>query len=383
MRLGGFLVGPIAALLFVCIGCGPPVEIKQPDLPEDAMGEEDKNVNVKKAKEHIEKAVAALRDSKLKLAREELDKAEPFADELKREEIRRVRQSVDEEKAKGSIPKINDYATQGKCEVAVKKVNKVMDKNKGTAVGTFVKKGTSKKILACLLDQLAVDLSIARELAERQDVKRSLTKLDHQTLVTKVTDSTVKELIGKFSEPLENKEWGKAKALLDELIERKEAGDNEYNRIMGLIREGIGKEIKEKVDDGLDNKSEGHQSSQRRGRAHRDRGMGQQEGELGRRRKDAGRYQVHADEPGVVVGLLEAELFLCVATVELDLWPCRAEAGAQPVQGQEDQDHQARQEGVANRRVERMGAGLEEGSRVAERSRGSREARDGLDQVER
>jgi hypothetical protein len=235
--------------------CGPPREMKQPDLPDDLIGDVDENVDVAKAKEHIENAVAALRDDKLDVARKELDEAAPFADELKREEIRRVRQSVDEAEANKSIPGIKKIASSGKCEEAVAKSVKIIKGRKGTAVPVFVRKGTSPKILNCLLDQLAVDLSIGRELAESDDVERSLTKADFQTYVTKVTDETVKELVGKFEEPIANKDWAKAKKLLDELVERKEAGDNEYNRIMGLIREGIAKEIAEKVEEGLDDKN--------------------------------------------------------------------------------------------------------------------------------
>lgn len=255
MRYGGF---PLALSLLLAGACGPPTEVKQPDLPDDMMGDVDANVDVRKAKLHIEKAVGALRDDKLELARKELNKAEPFADELKREEIRRVRQSVDEAEANKSIPGINDLAKSGKCEKAVAKAVKIIDTRKATTVPAFIKKGTSPNILKCLITQLEVDLSIGRELAESKDVAKSLTKADLQAYVTKVTDMTVKELIGKFEEPLANKEWDKAKTLLDELVERKEAGDNEYNRIMGLIREGIAKEIKEKVQEGLDNKSDAH-----------------------------------------------------------------------------------------------------------------------------
>lgn len=251
--------GLLHASLFVLattLACGPPAEVKGPELrAEDVMGGEDTNVDVRKAKEHIEKAVAALRDDKLDEARKSLDRAEPFADELKREEIRRVRQSVDEAEANKSIPGIVELATSGQCEKAVDKAVAVISERKQTTIPSFVKQGTSKKILDCLLDQLVVDLSIGRELSESDEVEKSLTKSDHQTLVTKVTDATVKELIGKFEEPLAAKEWAKAKALLDELVQRKEAGDNEYNRIMGLIRDGIAAEIKERVAEGLDDKS--------------------------------------------------------------------------------------------------------------------------------
>lgn len=260
MRIGGLFYASLFALTTSVVltgaGCGPPAEVKSPELrAEDVMGGEDASVDVRQAKAHIEKAVAALRDDKLEAARKALDKAEPFADELKREEIRRVRQSVDEAEANKAIPGINKLATSGKCEQAVDKAVAVISERKQTSIPSFVKKGTSKKILQCLLDQLVVDLSIGRELSESDKVKRSLTKSDHQTLITKVTDATVKELIGKFEGPLAEHEWAKAKALLDELVERKEAGDNEYNRIMGLIRDGISTEIKEKVAEGLDEKS--------------------------------------------------------------------------------------------------------------------------------
>ena len=253
MRTGGLLA---CSLWFSVAACGPPPEVKQPDLPEDAMGTEDKNVDVRRAKEHIEKAVAALRDDKLDVARKELDRAQPFADELKREEIRRVRQSVDEAEADKSIPGIQKLAKAGECEKAVAKAVKVIKARKGTTVPTFVKKGVSSGLLECLLGQLEVDLSIGRELAESKDVKKAMTKADHQAFITKVTDATVKELVGKFEEPIANKEWAAAKKLLDELVERKEAGDNEYNRIMGLIRDGIGKEVKEKIAEGLADKNE-------------------------------------------------------------------------------------------------------------------------------
>ncbi len=256
MRTGGSRWASfLAPTLFVALACGPAYEPKKPVLRGDELiGEDEANVDVTKAKVHIENAVAALRDGKLEEARRELDKAEPYADELKREEIRRVRQSVDEEEANQSIPAIHKLAESGKCEAAVKQAAAVMEARKQTSIPSFIKKGTSKKLLGCLLNQLTIDLSVGRELAESPDVKTTLDKSDHQTFITKVTDATVQELIEKFEEPLAQREWGKAKALLDELLERKEAGANEYNRIMGLIREGIGKEIEEKVTAALDEK---------------------------------------------------------------------------------------------------------------------------------
>ncbi len=252
MRIGGKLFGSLA--LVVAVGCGPPVVVKQPDLSDDLMGEEDKNVDVRKARALIDKAVKALRNGKLGAAREELARAEQFADEVKREEIRRVRQSVDETEAKKSIPVISKLAKSGKCERAVARASKIIRERKATSVPVFVRTGTSSHILQCLLLQLEIDLSIGRELSRSDDVKVTLSKEDRQTLTTKVTDATVKELIGKFEEPLANKQWAEAKAILDEVVEREEAGDDEYNRIMGLIRDGIGKEIEEKVAAGLADK---------------------------------------------------------------------------------------------------------------------------------
>ncbi len=243
----------IAAVVLAAVSCGPPEKVKEPDLSaEDVMGARDENVDVAKAKSHIEAAVAALRDDELDKARRELDRAEPFADELKREEIRRVRQSVDEVEANKSIPAVNKLAASGQCEKAIDKALAASDARRQTTIPTFIKKGTSGQILDCLLDQLAVDLSIAREIGESKNTKRALVKSDFQKLTTKVTDATVKELIGRFEEPLAEREWEKAKTLLDELVARKEAGDNEYNRIMGIIREGIANDVKEQIADALD-----------------------------------------------------------------------------------------------------------------------------------
>lgn len=238
----------------LALACGPDTANKKSSHPEDLLGDEDPNVDVRKAKQHIERAVSALRDGKLEQARKELALAEPYADELKRDEIARVRQSIDSTEADKYVPDINKAATSGKCEDAVSAAAEVIAANKG-AIPLFVRERTSKKILKCLLDQLAVDLSIGRELAEDKKIESVLDKASYQEFVSKVTDATVKELIGRFDEPLAARDWKKAKELLNELVARKEAGDNEYNRIMDVIRKGIAEDVTTKVNEGLAEKS--------------------------------------------------------------------------------------------------------------------------------
>jgi hypothetical protein len=255
MAFGGIGRGTFSLLILAgMLACGPDAPKKKTSHPEDLMGSEDPNVDVRQAKQHIEKAVSALRNGKLEAARKALAEAEPFADEIRRDEISRVRQSVDSAEADKYIPGINEAATSGKCEEAVAAAVEIIDAKKG-AIPLFVRDKTSKKILKCLLDQLAVDLSIGRELSEDKKLARVLDKASYQELITKVTDATVKELIGRFDEPLGARDWAKAKELLDELVQRKEAGDNEYNRIMDVIRKGIAEDVLEKVDKGLGEKS--------------------------------------------------------------------------------------------------------------------------------
>ena len=62
MRKGGLFFVSIVVIAWGGVGCGPPVEVKQPNLPEEVMaGEDDQSVDVPKAHAHIESAVAALR----------------------------------------------------------------------------------------------------------------------------------------------------------------------------------------------------------------------------------------------------------------------------------------------------------------------------------
>jgi hypothetical protein len=240
------------------IGCGPPAEARfQADTdPVDQMGDEglDANVDTKKARAFIEDAVAKLRDDELSAARELLKKAEPFADELKKEEIRSVRQTIDNAEADKYIPGIRKLAKSGKCEDAMETSGEIVDQKPG-AIAAFVKKGTSRHLLDCFVGQLTVDLSIGRELAEAPRLKKVLAK-DHLEKYRKaVTDATVKALIDRFEAPIAERKWVDAKKLLDELVERKEVGPREYNRLMGVIQEGIAKDVMERIAAGLESQT--------------------------------------------------------------------------------------------------------------------------------
>lgn len=210
----------------------------------------DRHADPKKARALIEEAVASLRDGDLEGARAFLAKAEPFADELKREEVRQVRQSVDSAEADEYVAPIREAAGSGRCEDALEAAGEVIDE-KGGAIAAFVRKGTSKALLKCLLGQLHIDLSIGRELAESERLERVLAKDDLQKYRAKVTDATVAELITRFETPIAERRWVDATKLLDELMERKELGPREYNRIMGIIREGIAKDVQGRVAEAL------------------------------------------------------------------------------------------------------------------------------------
>lgn len=242
-----------SALLVLLLGCGGQEPRYEADFdPVDRMGDTgDGNADPKKARAFIEEAVAALRDGDLEGARGFLAKAEPFADELKREEIRQVRQSVDGAEADKYIAPIREAAQSGKCEDALDTAGEVIDE-KGGAIATFVRKGTSKALLKCFLGQLEIDLSIGRELAESERLEKALAKDDLQKYRAAVTDATVAELITRFEAPIAERRWVDATKLLDELMERQELGPREYNRIMGIIREGIAKDVIEKVTEALE-----------------------------------------------------------------------------------------------------------------------------------
>ncbi|HHH29335.1 MAG TPA: hypothetical protein ENK57_13460, partial [Polyangiaceae bacterium] len=247
-------VGRVAGVLVLAlIGCGGQEPRFQPSFdPVDRMGDTgESNADPKRARALIEEAVAFLRDGDLEGARAKLREAEPFADELKREEIRQVGQSVDEAEADKYVVPIRKAAKSGKCEDALETAGEVIDE-KGGAIATFVRKGTSKSLLKCFLAQLDIDLSIGRELAESERLEKALARDDLQEYRAAVTDATVAELVTRFEAPIAERRWVDATNLLDELMERKELGSREYNRIMGIIREGIAKDVLEKVATGLE-----------------------------------------------------------------------------------------------------------------------------------
>jgi hypothetical protein len=255
MRSGGIVTLVLAGSISI-IGCTPQEARFTSDIdPVEQMGDEDPNVDTKKAKELIERAVAALRDDSLVDARKFLDEAEKFADELKREEVRQVRQSIDSAEADKFVPGINKVADEGKCDEALAAAVEVIEGKPEGAIPTFVRKRTSKKITKCLLGQLKIDLSIGRELADSDKLKKTLTKDTLQQFQSAVTDATVKELIGRFEAPIDERRWVDAKKLLDELVQKKEAGDREYNRIMGVIRKGIAEDVASKVKSALADKT--------------------------------------------------------------------------------------------------------------------------------
>jgi len=248
MRVGAVIL--VSALM----GCGGGAEPRfKPDFdPVDRMGDSgDDNADPRKAKAFIEDAVAALADDDLAGARARLREAEPFADELHREEIRQVRQSIDSAEADKYVAPIRKAAQSGKCDEALEASADVIDE-KGGAIAAFVRKRTSKQLLECFLGQLEIDLSIGRELAESERLEKVLAKDDLQTYRAKVTDATVAELITRFETPIAERRWVDATKLLDELMERKELGPREYNRIMGIIREGIEKDVLARVAEALE-----------------------------------------------------------------------------------------------------------------------------------
>ena len=243
------------AVALIVAGCTPQeARFASKDDPGLEMGDQDANVDIGKAKVLIEQAVAALRDGKLEDARRFLSEAEKFADEMKREEAREVRQSIDSAEADKYVPNVKKLAEEGKCEEAVDTAVEVIEGKKGGAIPVFVRDRANKSLLDCLLGQLKIDLSIGRELADSDKVKKTLKKNALQQFQKAVTDAMVEELISQFETPIAERRWIDAKALLDELVQKKEAGDREFNRIMGIIRKGIAKDINEKVREALSDK---------------------------------------------------------------------------------------------------------------------------------
>ncbi len=251
MRSGGLL-----AVVIALGGCTPQEPRYAPEFdPVASMGGDADNADTKKAKQLIEQAVAQLRDGQLEAARKSLSEAERFADELKREEIRSVRQNVDSTEADGYAPGINKLADEGKCDEAIDTAAEIIEGRKDTAIPVFVRERTSKHLLKCLLGQLKIDLSIGRELADSDEIAAVLSKQDLVKYQAKVTEDTVEELIGRFSAPLDAHRWADAKALLDELMAKKEAGPREYDQIMDVLRKGIAADIAQKVDEALEEKT--------------------------------------------------------------------------------------------------------------------------------
>ena len=244
-------------LLASAVGCGPATgEPKQPDFdPVARIGDEDPNVDTKKAKVLIEKGVAALRDGKLEEARKHLLAAEPFADELKRGEIRQVRTSIDEAEAEKMAPDINESAEEGACEDAIDTIVQVGESRKDTQIPKFLKERTSSKLVRCLLVRLKADVTEGRALADDPKVEAALTEEGLKKFRAKVTDAAVTALMARFDELLKERKWADAKKLLDELLASKEAGPREQARIMDVIRNGVAEDVASKVNSGLASKT--------------------------------------------------------------------------------------------------------------------------------
>ncbi len=244
---------PLAAVAL--LACGPPPKTLLADKPPpDPMADEDKGVDVKKARALLERAEEAMKKGDRDGMKRLCDQAEPFANDTIREEIRQLFQRADQKIAEKFLPPLVKMAKEGQCQKCAEEVVRIGDEHKGTAVIRFIKDGTSKALLECLLKQLEVDVSVARDLAEVAAFDTALNSDDAEQWEAKLDEATVGTLVAGLGDTVQKRDWRKVVAQLGEMVARKEAGPHEIARVMKVVRTGITEDIEAKIQKGLGTK---------------------------------------------------------------------------------------------------------------------------------
>lgn len=241
----------LAALAGACVP--PPLPPKKTDdIPlTDPEIDHDRGVDVAKARKLLARGEVALTTGDIVAVKRLCEQADPFADDVVREDIRNLLQRADKAVAKGLSPAVLELAKTGKCKEAAEEVAKIADAHRGTTVIRFVRDDVSKPILGCLLDALAIDVSVARELAETTAIKKALNPVDFDQWDSKLDDTIVGSLVATLQEPIGKRSWAKALEQLDDLVMRKEAGAREIARVMKVVRAGVAEDVEKKVAAGL------------------------------------------------------------------------------------------------------------------------------------
>ncbi len=243
-------------------GCGllacapPPLPPKKVEHKvADPMIDHDKGVNVDVARKLLARAEDALKQNEIPSVKRLCEQAEPFADESVREEIRSILQRADQRVAKDLSPPILELAKSGECQQAAELSLAIVLEHRGTTVARFLRDEVSKPILTCLLDALAIDVSVARELSEAGALKKALNVVDFEHWDSKLDESIVGSLVVGLQGPIAARNWSKAGAQLDEMVARKEAGPREVARVLKVIRAGVTEDVQAKAEAGLGVKS--------------------------------------------------------------------------------------------------------------------------------
>jgi hypothetical protein len=237
------------------VACGPPPKPLLSDKPPpDPQADEDKGVDVPKARALLERAEEAMKKGDRESMERLCTQAEPYANDAIREEIRQLFQRADQKVAEKFLPPLVKMAKEGQCQKAAEEVVRIGGEHKGTAVIRFIKDGTSKAVLECLLKQLEVDVSVARDLAEVEAFQKALNPDDFEQWDSKLDEATVGALVAGLGDTVQKRDWKKVVAQLGEMVARKEAGPHEIARVMKVVRTGINEDIEAKIQKGLGNK---------------------------------------------------------------------------------------------------------------------------------
>jgi hypothetical protein len=242
----------VAAMTPLGMGACSSYQPMKIDLPEpDVAQQEDANVDVPRARASVEAAMKSMREKDIAGSRKHLDEAEPFANDKVREEIRSVRQRLDEIEAGGRVPPVLALVDAGKCREAVALVAKIVDERRGTTVPRFVQKHTGQRLLDCLSKLLAGDLAVGRSLLGDAEVKKALDKAVYNGLRLRVTDATVDVAIKRFDDAISAREWVAVSKALATAVSRGEIGKRERRKIIGIVRKGVAEDAEKLVAEAL------------------------------------------------------------------------------------------------------------------------------------
>src|SRR2546425_1074455 len=109
-------MGAMRGLLFATFllaACGPPPKpILSDKPPPDPQGDEDKSVDVPKARALLERAEEAMKKGDRESMKRLCDQAEPFANDTIREDIRQLYQRADQKVAEKYLPPLVKMAKE-------------------------------------------------------------------------------------------------------------------------------------------------------------------------------------------------------------------------------------------------------------------------------